>query len=223
MVTADGAPRITGNGVSVIADGRRILAEQSFDWEAPALVCVIGPNGSGKTTLLRAVAGVTDGHSGEILVDGAPPGDRSVRAAVAYCPAAPTVFVDMSVLNQCEYIARLHGSQLTTSWWDLSDALQMTDELLCRRPVAFSSGEKQKASLLLALARPYRIAVLDEPLSALDQESALNVRSWLANSRDDERKLIVMATHEPEVIEIGDVIHDLGRRPGGDEPGTASG
>lgn len=195
-----------------------VMQPQTFHWEGPALVALVGPNGAGKTTLARMLTAVAD-HDGRLTIDGRVPADRSVRGDIAWCPPSPALFVDLSIHSQARYVARMHGAdELAPWWWGLADALGMTAALLARRPVGMSAGESQKASLLVSLARPHRMAVLDEPLQGLDEASADGAVEWLCDHRDDRGALLVAATHRQPLVAVADVVHALGahRRHCGD-------
>ena len=200
---------IEGNNVAKTRNKSIILPPQTFSWTSPHFIAVVGPNGSGKTTLLKIISGL-DTCEGDIRINNCKPEDKLIRSLIAYCPAKPVLFSDLTVLAQCKYVASLFPwDGLNDEWWHLTELLGISEDLLERRPYYLSSGEMQKASILVALARPHSIAVLDEPLSSLDEVSANNLVDWIRNHCSEHEVLTIVADHDPLIFENVDVIHRL--------------
>src|SRR5690606_10513916 len=70
---------------------------------------LLGPSGSGKTTLLRAVLGIQVVHDGTVRVLGEPAGSRGLRRRVGYMSQAPSVYEDLTVVENLRYFARVLG------------------------------------------------------------------------------------------------------------------
>lgn len=201
--------QVKGYNITKTINQSIILSRQDFFWTSPQLVAIAGPNGSGKSTLLKIVCGL-ETAGGDIEINNRKPGDRSIRSQVAYCPPNPVLFSDLTILAQCEYIASLHAwDGLGEEWWELAELLGFSNGLLHRRPYYFSSGEKQKASILVSLARPYSIAVLDEPTGSLDKDSTRQFSDWIRNQGSTHKILTIIATHDPQILDCADVIHRL--------------
>ena len=71
---------------------------------------LLGPSGAGKTTLIRAVVGVQVVRSGTVTVLGQPAGSRELRAKVGYVTQAPSVYPDLTVLENARYFAAIAGT-----------------------------------------------------------------------------------------------------------------
>jgi ABC-type multidrug transport system ATPase subunit len=148
-------------------------------------VLLAGPNGSGKTTLLRLAAGLLDPTSGRVRILGEEAGSLEARALTSYLPDRPVLYDDLSLAEQLEYVARLHAS----AQWERRAGLLLSalgiearaDDL----PSGFSQGQRQRAALALALVRPFRILLLDEPFTGLDpggREALLGVLDDVAGA-----------------------------------------
>lgn len=132
---------------------------------------VCGPSGSGKTTLLRCLAGLERPDSGFIL-DGSrvwfdserrifvPPRSRCV--GLVFQDYA--LFPNMTVLGNVAYAAKSRERAL-----ELIDLVHLRD-LAYQLPRELSGGQRQRVALVRALAREPDLLLLDEPLSALDEE-----------------------------------------------------
>ncbi len=127
-----------------------------------------GPSGSGKTKLLETIAGLVPCRSGAIWLAGedqtlAPPEQRSI--GIVYQDSL--LFPHLSVRQNIAFGRRGGGDPKRVL--ELAAELQI-DALLDRRPRQLSGGERQRVALARALYRQPRILLLDEPLSALDNE-----------------------------------------------------
>ena len=212
-----------GEAVGLTADRHTLVAPHDFTWQSPSVVAVVGPNGAGKTTLIRLIGGLATPTSGHLELNGESPRSRARRHLIAYSPDRPITYPDMTVERQCAYVARMHGLGGLPHWFDdLRHALGVTDRLLERPPVAFSKGETQKASLLLALSRPHRMLLLDEPLSGLDVASQDAFVEWLIGHSHDEHLLTIVATHEQPLIDAADEVFQIERadQAAGSDPST---
>src|SRR5690606_22474319 len=139
-----------------------------LDVDGGDLVVLVGPNGAGKSTLLRLAAGLLEPTDGAVLVGGEPAGSLTARAATSWVPDAPVLYDDLSVEAHLEYVARLHGAR---DWEERAESLLATFGLTQRAadlPVRFSRGLRQKASLAVALVRPFDLLLVDEPFVGLD-------------------------------------------------------
>ena len=158
-------------------------------------VALVGHNGSGKTTLLRMVAGLLDPTGGSARIGGHLSGSMPARAALSWLSDTPTFYDDLSLREHLEYVSRLHG---------VNDSASRGEELLARLqlenrgddvPTTFSRGLRQKAAIALALVRPFRVLLVDEPFVGLDAAGKQALLELLDEAAADGRTLIV-ATHE---------------------------
>ena len=196
-------PPLSAHGVGRTYDGYIALGSFTVDVEAGELVALIGPNGAGKTTFLNLAAGLLDPTSGQIEIVGEPPGSIAARRALSYLPDTPVFYEDLSVAEHLEYVAALHGAE---------DPSARIDELLERLGLGgwedglaaeLSKGMKQKASIALALVRPFDVLLADEPLDGLDPPSREVLFELLAETRA-AGAAIVVSTHRPDVIAAAD-------------------
>ncbi len=147
------------------------LEIDSLKIEAGTSTVLVGPNGAGKSTLLLIIAGLLRPAEGRVTVGGAEPGSAAALAAVSFTPDQPALFDDLTVADQLAYIARLHKVDLsTTRSQRLIEDLDAS-ELLNKFPRSMSKGQRQKAGLVVATARPFDVLLLDEPTTALDSDS----------------------------------------------------
>ncbi len=194
---------LSAHGLGRSYDGYIALGSFSLEVAAGELVALIGPNGAGKTTFLNLAAGLLDPTSGRVEIDGHVPGTIEARRALSYLPDAPVFYEDLSLAEHLEYVAALH---------DAEDPTARIDELISRLGLdgwedalgaELSKGMKQKASIALALVRPFKVLLADEPLDGLDPPSREILFQILAETQA-AGAAIVVSTHRPDVIAAAD-------------------
>jgi ABC-type multidrug transport system ATPase subunit len=194
-----GAAVLRAQGLGRKYDGFIALGSLSIELAPRELVALVGPNGAGKTTFLTLAAGLLEPTSGTIEVAGAAAGTVAARAALSYLPDTPVFYEDLSLEEHLGYVAALHG---------VGDPQPRIDELLARLemgewgealPSEFSHGMRQKASIAIALVRPFAVLLADEPFDGLDPPGRSALFELLAEARAGGAAIVV-STHRPDVI-----------------------
>jgi ABC-2 type transport system ATP-binding protein len=145
------------------------LDDLSFSVPAGEVIGFLGPNGAGKTTTMRAIFGLTDLDAGIVRWKGAPVG-QAERRRFGYMPEERGLYPGMVVVEQLEYLGRLHGMSASdaaaaaTTWLD---RLGVGDRA-GSKVEALSHGNQQRVQLAAALVHAPELLVLDEPLAGLD-------------------------------------------------------
>jgi ABC-2 type transport system ATP-binding protein len=130
------------------------------------VVGLLGPSGSGKTTLMRSIVGVQRIADGGVTVLGLPAGCKELRNRVGYLTQTPSVYGDLTVLENARYFASVQGTG--------RDAAERALETVSLAPLAgqlvrtLSGGELSRMSLACALLGEPEVLVLDEPTVGLD-------------------------------------------------------
>lgn len=163
-------------------------------------VALVGHNGSGKSTLLRVVAGLLDADGGSVEIAGWAGGEVQARATTSYLPDDPVLYDDLSVFEHVEYVSRLFGGDGFDDYAEsVAERLGLA-ERLDDLPSRFSRGLRQKASLLLGLARPFSLLLVDEPFVGLDAPGRRSLLELLDEVHADGAAVVV-ATHDAEFVE----------------------
>ncbi len=180
--------KLEGRNITVAIRGRELVSRASFHVSGGELVGLIGPNGAGKSTLLRAMLGIRETQTGEVLLDGkafnALPARERART-VAFLPQERRVewrlpAYDIVMLGRYPHQATFGGAS-PEDRAAVNRALEAVDGNDLRdRPVAvLSGGERTRILLARALAVEAPLLLVDEPIAALDPYHQLHVMEIL--------------------------------------------
>jgi ABC-type sugar transport system ATPase subunit len=165
---------------------------------------LMGKTGCGKTTILESIIGFRSLTSGRILLDGVDVTDwNPALRGIGYVPQDGALFSRMTVRRQLGFalsIRRVAASVIQKRTGELADLLGIT-HLLDRVPKSLSGGERQRVALGRALSFEPKILCLDEPLSALDSETRLQMCDLLAEIRMRTGVTALHVTHNQDEAE----------------------
>ena len=196
--------------------GERSLSVR-FDAPDRGITALVGPSGSGKTTCLRGIAGLECGARGIVTVGGAVWQDSasgiflpSHRRSVGMVFQDARLFPHCSVRQNLEFgIASREDGTRSTAWAEVVEILGL-GALLSRMPGHLSGWEAQRVAIGRALLTNPRLLLLDEPLSALDEERKDELLPYLERLRDEHRLPMIYVSHSmPEVARLADRVLSL--------------
>ena len=176
--------------------GASLFRDVSFGLTAGEWLALRGANGSGKTTLLRCVAGLTRPDAGEVLWDGrrAIDSGSEFRAAFVYAGHAPGIKDDLSAAQNLRDTLALRAASVAED--AMREALARVG-LDKRRHVParrLSAGQRRRIGLARLALDPAPLWLLDEPLTALDDEGQ-DIFSELLRRHIARGGLALIATH----------------------------
>lgn len=181
-----------------IAAGDFRLSEINLTIPTGKYGVLMGRTGSGKTTLLEAIAGLAPVTAGQIIL-----GDTDVTAMkpsqrnIGYVPQDGALFNTMSVRDHLSFaltIRKTRQAETNQRVKELAQLLEIT-HLLERRPFKLSGGERQRVALGRALSFRPSTLLLDEPLSALDEQTRDQICSLLDTIQDHTGVTVLHITH----------------------------
>ena len=192
----------------------RALSRISFDVQDGEFLAVVGPSGCGKSTLLSLLAGLLRPEEGEIFIDGVP--RRESRAVIGYMLQKDHLFEWRSILDNVSLGPEIRRSLTGPVREELQTMLDTYGLLpfAHARPSQLSGGMRQRAALIRTLALKPDILLLDEPFSALDYQTRLEVCDDISTIIRTQKKTAVLITHDlSEAISAADRILVLTSRP----------
>ena len=211
-----------------------VLKDVSFSMEEGNALAIIGSSGSGKTTLLRCLNFLERPDSGQIIVNGETLFDaseagkdkdaelRKKRLHFGMVFQQFNLFPQYTALENVTLAERLLAQETPEFKKDKKAILTRIDEhgkeLLDRMGLAermnhyphqLSGGQQQRVAIARAVAHKPKVIFADEPTGALDTASGLNVMRLFKDLVAKEGITIVMTTHDPNLMELGDVVFEI--------------
>lgn len=188
------------------------LRSVSLTVESGEFVAVMGASGSGKSTLLHVVSGLTSPDEGRVLVDGADISQLKDRALTLFRRRRlGLVFQALNLIAALSAEDNISLPLLADGRPDLVE--QRLPPLLDRlglasrrrhRPDALSGGEQQRVAIARALIINPALVLADEPTGSLDSVSGQSLCRLLRELAEEQRRTIVVVTHEPAVAAWAD-------------------
>lgn len=183
------------------------VKDLSFRVEDGQFVAVIGPSGCGKTTILSLAAGLLSPSSGRIQRNGGECGYMLQRDALfPWRTVEGNIFLPLEVKKRNTPEMRERAVALAEKY-GLKDFLKKT-------PSQLSGGMRQRVALIRTLAAGPDMLMLDEPFSALDYQTRLEVCDDVQGIIKGEKKTALLVTHDiSEAIALSDKVVVLSSRP----------
>ena len=180
-----------------------VIAVENLTLDIPAgsYCCLLGPSGCGKTTTLRMIAGHESVTSGEVYI-----GDRPVTALppakrnTAMMFQNYALFPHKTVWQNIEFGLRMQGVNAAERQTRVGAILELVglSHTAERKPDQLSGGQQQRIALARALVTRPQVLMLDEPLSALDENLRVRMRSELRKIQKQFGLTFIQVTHHVE-------------------------
>lgn len=213
---AEAVPIVEVRGVGKTYEGDVVALENiTLAFQEGHLTSLLGPSGCGKTTLLKIIAGLLEPTSGEVYVKG--------RRVTGPGPERAFVFQDFALLPWATVLRNVAFGL------ELIDVPRAQREEVARHYIAevgltgfehrfpheLSGGMRQRVGLARALAVNADVLLMDEPFSAVDEQTRRKFQEDLLKLREVERKTFLFVTHSiEEAVYVSDRIVLLSPRPG---------
>lgn len=192
------------------------LKNINFKLNKGDFLSIVGPSGCGKSTLLSLLCGLLTPEAGEVLYNGVAVSAND-RRQFGYMLQKDHLFEWRSIRRNI-----LLGLEIQKKL--TKDTIAYADRLLQmyglasfadKRPSELSGGMRQRAALIRTLVLNPEILLLDEPFSALDYQTRLNVGDDIGGIIKQEKKTAILVTHDlSEAISLGNQVLVLTKRPG---------
>jgi putative ABC transport system ATP-binding protein len=184
-------------------DQRWLFTDVTFPFRAGLFYLIRGPSGSGKSTMLRLINRLEEPQRGEIRFKGRPLhtyNPPELRKAIHYLQQSPTV-VDASVRSNLE-LPFIFSHNRNLSRPDEKEIRRLMDEFLLQdvsledHAKTLSLGQLQRLCFIRGLLVSPEILLLDEPASALDEESAGIVELKAQRLCSESGLTVIMVSHK---------------------------
>lgn len=187
-----------------------------LDFDGGKVYGILGSSGSGKTTFLSLIAGLDKPKEGEIFY-----GDESLkkiglreyrRKDVSIVFQAYNLLPYMSAIDNVITAMEIAGSQqVDKKAYALAqlDKVGITAEMAAKKVTKLSGGQQQRVAIVRALCCDHDLIVADEPTGNLDEATSQEIVKLFQEIAHQERKCIILVTHEQEVAKGCDVVYTL--------------
>jgi putative ABC transport system ATP-binding protein len=199
--------------------GGDFWALKGIDMQAPkgALTILKGRSGSGKTTLLNIIGALDEPTQGQVFfggkeITGMDEGKRTRlrRTEIGFVFQSVALIPMMSALENVEYALRLtrYKGDRTARAVECLKLLGL-GQRMHHLPQELSGGEQQRVAIARAIAHKPQVIFADEPTGELDTNTGLQVVKIFKELTESEGVTIIMTTHDPGLMELGDAVYEL--------------
>ena len=199
--------------------GDDFWALKGIDMQAPkgALTILKGRSGSGKTTLLNIIGALDEPTQGQVFfggkeITGMDEGKRTRlrRTEIGFVFQSVALIPMMSALENVEYALRLtrYKGDRTARAVECLKLLGL-GQRMHHLPQELSGGEQQRVAIARAIAHKPQVIFADEPTGELDTNTGLQVVKIFKELTESEGVTIIMTTHDPGLMELGDAVYEL--------------
>lgn len=207
--------KLTANHISVSYDGVKVIEDISIELHNGEIVCLLGVSGAGKTTLFNVISGLLKPDTGKIELDGA---DITGKAGkVSYMLQKDLLLPFKTIVDNVSLPLIIGGLKKTEARAAASKyfeefGLAGTEK---KYPHQLSGGMRQRAALLRTYLFSDKVALLDEPFSALDTITKSSMHEWYLSVMEQIKLSTLFITHDiDEAILLSDRIYMMTGKPG---------
>lgn len=196
-----------------------ILNGTSFAIPKASITTVIGPNGAGKSTVFKAVFGLLNIQSGEILLDGENVTRKSpaemIARGVTYVPQGRNVVPQLSVLHNLELggITAKDQTRVKRRMEEVMDQFPMLRERKDQKAVELSGGQQKQLEVARALLLDPKLILIDEPSIGLSPNLVQEVFQTLIRLRDQGVTILMVEQNAKAALAMSDygLVLELGQ------------
>lgn len=192
-----------------------VLALRGVSFSVPVgeIFGLLGPNGAGKTTLIKILLGIVRGSSGQALLLGRPPGERSARRRVGYLPENLRVPRHHTGRTALEFYGGLSGLSAAEIHRRQPEVLSLVGmERWADTPVRkYSKGMQQRLGMAQALLHEPELLILDEPTDGVDPVGRSEMRALLVRLKAAGKTIFLNSHHLQEIELVCDRVAILDR------------
>lgn len=192
----------------------KVLDNLNFNIEKGEFFVIVGPSGSGKTTSLKLINRLIEQTDGDIFFNNKKLKDynlRELRLKIGYVLQEIALFPNLTVFENISLIPEMKKMDRETIDEKIDFLLNKVGlepkRYKDRFPEELSGGEKQRVGILRAIISGPEILLMDEPFSALDPISRINLQDLIKELHDEYKITTVFVTHDmSEAIKLADRI-----------------
>jgi ABC-2 type transport system ATP-binding protein len=195
---------IEADGLTKLYDGVLALDRVSMQVRQGEVLGFLGPNGAGKSTTMKILTCFTSPTEGSAKVNGADiiTDSIGVRRAIGYLPESTALYHDMLVLEYLQFMAEMRGITGDDARKRVKLVVEETGlgDVIGKEIRTLSKGFKQRVGLAQALVHEPPILILDEPMSGLDPNQAVEIRDLIKDI--GRKRTVILSTHNLAEVQV---------------------
>ena len=183
------------SNVSIGYNNIEIRSNLDYNFEQDKIYGILGESGTGKTTFLKTISGLLKRIKGTIKVD------KSLKRSIYMMHQSYTCFDWLTCLDNILITEKIKHHKITSelkekAYKALSDVGLI--EHANKYPTQLSGGQRQRLALARTLFTSPQVILMDEPLSALDEDTRRCMQDLILNIHKQTHNTIIMVTHSPQ-------------------------
>jgi multiple sugar transport system ATP-binding protein len=198
------------DGITKKYGALQVIHGVSVDIGDGSFVALVGPSGCGKSTMLRMIAGLETVTGGAVFIDGREVNDLLPKERdIAMVFQNYALYPHMSVAENMGFALKLAGIPTAEIKERVGRAAAILnlDAYLDRKPAALSGGQRQRVAMGRAIVRAPKVFLFDEPLSNLDAQLRVQMRTEIRELHDRLGTTTIYVTHDQtEAMTMADQI-----------------
>lgn len=192
-----------------------VLKDISLKIEEGQFVSIIGPSGCGKSTLINIISGLDRASDGEVFIDDKKVEGTNTDRIMVFQNAA--LFPWLNVFENVAFGLKNLTKSSEETKIKVNEILKKVHlyKFRDKYPYQLSGGMKQRVSIARSIIMDPKILLMDEPFSALDEQTRMLLHNELQQIWMETKKTIIFVTHNiREAVKLSDRVVVMGARPG---------
>ncbi len=188
--------------------GINIIEGCSFEVSQGEIVSILGPNGAGKSTAMKAMLGILNLKSGEVLLNGENISDyktqERIKSGISFVPQTQNIFTELTVQENLEMGAFLVQENVNDRIEQMFDLFPIIKEKRNQFAGELSGGQRQQVAIARALMTDPKVLMLDEPTAGVSPVSRDEIFQHILNIKKQNIAILMVEQNARQALEISD-------------------